>query len=178
MAISSEDLKKIKLLNKIKNLKKMIKPSDDEYKDLKDDSDDSDDSDDENFISNRASDGKKSNIKPINVSIRSLDNEVGGKEVDYKKSQKQTDQDVDVWDNRDAEITALEDAAAEVTIGANKSFIHKIKTKSRRNKKSLGQMDLGAAASNIEGAKPKSFVQELRQLRTDKSRGQDGGISF
>ena len=176
MTISQEELEKIKKLYKAKDLGNILQPDEDS----EDETNNEDDSDDENFISNRASDGKKSDIKPVNVDIRSLDNEVGGTEVDYEAIQEENNQDVDVWDNREEQIDQGLQEGAEEDIEANISFIHSIKTgtfRGKKRRKTMGQVDLGEAASEAGEEKPAGFVQRLQQLKEDRS-NEGGGIGF
>ncbi len=125
-------------------------------------------------------------VRPVNTEIRSLDNEVGGVEVDYKKIQKEVDQDVDIWDDRTKKIAKGAIEADLQDMEENESFIHGIKAglfnRKGKKRKHLGQVDLGKAAEDADDIKPVGFVERLSKLKEDRSHqkgdGQGGGISF
>lgn len=183
MTISKEELEKIKKLHQAQDLAEIIKHKKDDDKASSGET--SDDSDDENFISNRGSDGKKSDIKPNNFEIRSLDNEVGGLEVDHKKLQEAINKDVDVWDDRDKQIKKGAEESEIQDIDANKSFIHQVKFlaglspgKYNKHKRThLGQVDLDKAADKAEKLQPASYVERLKNLSKDRSH-ESGGMGL
>lgn len=120
-------------------------------------------------------------IRPVNIEIRSLDNEVGGIEVDYKKIQKQNNQDIDVWDDRVQKIKKATIEANDQDMEENESFIHAIKTgmfsgKKRKKRRTIEQVDLGKAAE--EGLhKSSGYVKRLVKLKEDRSHN-NGGIGI
>jgi hypothetical protein len=121
-------------------------------------------------------------IRPVSTEIRSLDNEVGGVEVDYKKVLEKIDKDVDVWDDRTKKIAQASVEADHKDMEENESFIHGIKTgilgkRRGKKRKHLGQVDLGKATQD-EDTPPVGFIKQLTQLREDRSHERDGGISF
>ena len=187
MNISKEELERIKESNKVKDLQSIIA----EEKD-KNDSDDEADGGDQNFIHDSGNKSAMENIyqklkgelqkitkklhetvRPVNSELRSLDNEVGGLEVNYKKIAKQIDNDKDVWDENAIKITKEVHEIEEADKSESESFIHNTKTKKgRKRKKNMGPVDLDAASEN----RPISHVEKVKKSRQDQS--YKDGISF
>lgn len=198
MKLSAEELEKIKQSHKAKDLQKILK----EEQDKKDDEDggfvdgEGDEGGDQNFISDKRENvyqrikdelgnivvKLRNAVKPTSTEIRSLDNEVGGLEVDYAKIKKIIDEDIDVWDDRTKKITQGALEADHQDVVKNESFIHGIKAglfgRKGKKHKHLGQVDLGKAAEEGDNTKPISFVEKLSILKEDRSHHKDGGISF
>jgi Sec-independent protein translocase protein TatA len=194
MKISHEELEKIKQSHKTKDLKKIIH-EEASKKEEEANLINNNEGDDKNFISNmtknhpeKATDAKRRNIfkrlknelgkvtkklrnavRPLHTELRSLDNEVGGLEVDYEEIDKKNDKDIDVWDNRTQKIQQGAEESYEQDQEENESFIHAVKTgiwrrkKGKKRKRSMGQVDLGEAAENSksEGFIGRLFNQQL-----------------
>jgi hypothetical protein len=191
MKLSTEDLEEIKQSHKAKDLQEIIKEEADKKDDDEDggfvDAED-EEGGDQNFISDMVenhtiseSDSKRESVyqklkdelgnvviklrnavRPVSTEIRSLDNEIGGLEVDYQKIKKIIDEDIDVWDYRTKKIAQGAAEADHQDMEENESFIHGIKAGifgRRRGKKRrhLGQVDLGKAAEG-DDAPPVGFV--------------------
>ncbi len=215
MKLSAEELEKIKQSHQAKDLQEIIKEEADK-KDGDEDGGFADaegeEGGDQNFISDMVenhtiseSESKRASVyqklkdelgnvvfklrnavRPVSTEIRSLDNEIGGLEVDYQKIKEIIDKDIDVWDDRTKKIAQGAAEADQQDMEENESFIHGIKAGifgRRRGKKRrrLGQVDLGKAAEG-DDAPPVGFIGRLSQLREDRSQaqnsGQGGGISF
>ena len=207
MKLSAEELEQIKLANKAKDLHKIIK----EEGDKKDEDDlgfadaageKGDEDDDQNFISGAGdSKTKRDNIykrlksdlakvaqklrnviKPIKTELRSLDNEVGGTEIDYAAIDKKNDKDVDVWDNRTGEINKGVIEAELQREEDNEAFIHSVKTgvfgKAKKRRRHMGQVNLGEANKGDKGFKTDGFIEKLSKLEQDRTHDKNGGIGF
>jgi hypothetical protein len=129
----------------------------------------------------------KNAVRPVSTEIRSLDNEVGGVEVNYEAVAKEINQDVDIWDDRTKKIAKGAKEADLQDMEENESFIHGIKAglfgkRRGKKRKHLGQVDLGKAAEDIGDAQPASFVERVSKLKEDRSHNQGetqgGGMSF
>ncbi len=133
---------------------------------------------DENFISNRGNERK--GVKPIHSEVKSLGEKgvVGGVEINYKEIAKQNDKDQDVWDKRSEEINKMASNEVHQDAVELESFIHSVKTgafgKRKKRRRSMGQVDLGKAASD-EGGADMTYVEKLRNLRQDKTGFTRGG---
>jgi hypothetical protein len=212
MTISAEELEQIKQSHKAKDLQEILKEEKDKKDDDEDGNfadAEGDEGGDQNFISGMVenhtmseTDTKresvyqklkdelgnvvlklKNAIRPVSTEIRSLDNEVGGTEVNYKEVAKEINQDVDIWDDRTKKIAKGAKEADLQDMEENESFIHSIKTglfgkRGRKKRKHMGQVDLGKAAEEGDNEKPAGFVERLSKLKEDRSHNQGGGISF
>ncbi len=201
MKLSTQELEKIKQSYKAKDLHQIAK-AEENKKDAKDNNFTNEEGD-QNFISDMVeghtiseTDVKRESVyqkikeevdnvinklhnavRPIKTGVRSLNNEVGGVEVDYKKSQKKIDQDIDVWDDRTKKIAEGAKEADDQDMEENESFIHKVKTglyggKRRKRRRHLGQVDLGKAAEESRGR----FAARVSKSKEDG--GHQGGIGF
>lgn len=202
MKISAEELERIKQSHKAKDLKGIIKEEEDKKDDKKLINDD--EGGDQNFISDMVQNHKQSEaqvkrenvyqklreglsnaakklrnaVRPVNTELRSLDNEIGGLEVDYKKIDKRVDNDKDVWDDRVKEVNKMEAETEHNDQEDNKSFIHMVKIgifggrRGKKPKKHMGQVDLGDAADD---GKPVSYIERISHLREDRSDFHGGG---
>ncbi len=211
MKLSGEELEQIKQSHKAKDLQEILKEEKDK-KDDEDDSftdKETDEDGDQNFISGvvenhtisetqtkRESVYKKlkdelgnvvtklkNAIRPMNTEIRSLDNEVGGTEVNYEAVAKETNQDVDVWDDRTKKIATGAKEADLQDIEENESFIHSIKTglfgrRGKKKRRNMGQVDLGKAAEETSDEKPLGFVEKIAKMKEDRSHHNDGGMGL
>lgn len=198
MKISAEELERIKELHKAKDLQEILK----EGKNKKDD-----EGGDQNFISdmvdqqtfsaaqekrdsiyqklkyelNKTIQKLRNALRPVNTELRSLDNEVGGLEVNYKKVEKEINQDVDVWDDQAKRIDKQAVETEHQDQEENKSFIHLIKTgllrpRGKKGKKHhMRQVDLGKAAEQDDNVKPVGFVEKISKLREDRRHIQNDG---
>jgi hypothetical protein len=207
--IIAEEKKKSELLAEEK--KKKDEEDDDDTSSDDDTDGDDEDGHDENFISDMVKGHKisdtqakresiyaklkaelsntikklRSAIRPVTSELRSLDNEVGGLEVDYKKIAKINDKDVDVWDKQPESITkeaVIEDNKDKED---NKLFIHMAKTetgmfynKHKHGKRHMGPVNLKAASSDDDDVKPESYVERLSHLKEDRGHEKGGGIEF
>lgn len=201
MKISTEELEKIKQSHKAKDLQDIIheeQENQDEAKSFTDTK--SNEGGDQNFISDMVeshqvsatTEAKRESvyqrlraelsntakklrnaIRPMNLEVRSLANEVGGLEVDYKKINNRIDKDVDVWDRRTQDIAKAEVENEHQDQEENKSFIHLVKTgiwgrrRKRKAKKHMGQVDLGKATEDPD--RPVSYINRLSHMREDHS---------
>jgi len=190
MTISKEDLEKIKQSSKAHSIEEIIKHRQDAVNNTSDDENsgddnnsDTEDNGDQNFISNRSSD-----IKPVNVDIRSLDGEVGGLEADYEEEKRVNDKDVDVWDSIGEKTNKANQEHNEQHTKVLESYIHQIKFaagadgiigggKKRRKKHGLGQVDLGKAVKVMSDQQPKGFWQKLQDFKIDRSH-EGGGMGL
>jgi len=215
MNLSAGELEEIKQSHKVKDLQEIIKEEADKKDDNEDTcfaDAEGGEGGDQNFISdmveNQAiseADSKRESVyqklkdelgnvvvklrkavRPVSTEIRSLDNEVGGLEVDYQKIKKTINESADVWDDRTKKIAQGAEEADQQDMEENESFIHGIKAgifgkRRGKKRKHLGQVDLGKAAEG-DDAPPVGFVGKLSQLREDRSQtkntGQGGGIGF
>lgn len=121
----------------------------------------------------------RSAIRPINNEIRSLNEEIGGVEVNYQAIKKGADNDVDVWDNRTKKLAQAAVEASNQDAEENLSFIHGVKAglfgRRGKRRRSMGQVDMSKVARGDDDAKPVGFADKIKQLREDKTTVKGGG---
>ena len=111
---------------------------------------------------------KLEGVRAEGFEVRTLDDEIGGVEVDYEQIDKQTDIDKDVWDDHKPP-----EAIETFTTEDYKAFIHKKKKGKGKKGRKMGAMTL--SDDEIEESMS-SHVARLQQLREDRGHDQGGGM--